>query len=270
MLAFSRAEAAQPLANAHAHNDYRHTRPLDDALDQGFTSVEADIFLVDGQLLVAHDLGETSADRTLKSLYLVPLLRRVQQNGGKVYPNGRRFIRLIDIKCDAADTYEHLHRMLSEFASVLTTAQGHEISGRAITVIISGNRPFEALQKSEIRFAGLDGRLSDLDSDMSASLLPMISDKRPSHFRWDGRGPFPAEERAKLNDIVQNAHRKGRVVRFWATPENPKVWRELRAAGVDLIGTDQLEQLATFLRASEPRPCRRPSVDGSDWRRDSR
>src|SRR5262249_1980163 len=32
-----------PLIHAHAHNDYEHTRPLFDALDQGFCSVEADI-----------------------------------------------------------------------------------------------------------------------------------------------------------------------------------------------------------------------------------
>src|SRR5262245_58578952 len=37
-----------PLRQAHAHNDYEHPRPLFDALDQGFCSVEADIYLVDG------------------------------------------------------------------------------------------------------------------------------------------------------------------------------------------------------------------------------
>ena len=44
-----------PLANAHSHNDYEHDRPLLDALDHGFTSIEADIFLFEGQLLVTHD-----------------------------------------------------------------------------------------------------------------------------------------------------------------------------------------------------------------------
>ena len=39
---------AGPLAQAHAHNDYEHTRPLHDALDHSFTSVEADVWLVDG------------------------------------------------------------------------------------------------------------------------------------------------------------------------------------------------------------------------------
>ena len=43
-----------PLRHAHAHNDYAHRRPLWDALDRGFCSVEADIFLSRGELLVGH------------------------------------------------------------------------------------------------------------------------------------------------------------------------------------------------------------------------
>ena len=50
-----------PLTNAHAHNDYEHTRPLFDALDQGFNSVEADVFLVDGKLLVGHTAFDLEA-----------------------------------------------------------------------------------------------------------------------------------------------------------------------------------------------------------------
>src|SRR5271154_2391532 len=62
-----------PLRHTHAHNDYEHTRPLFDALDQGFTSVEADIYLVDGQLLVGHTRSSLKPERTLEKLYLDPL-----------------------------------------------------------------------------------------------------------------------------------------------------------------------------------------------------
>src|SRR6267378_249318 len=77
-----------PLTQVHAHNDYMHTRPLMDALDQGFCSVEADIFLVDGKLLVAHTRTMTKPERTLQALYLDPLRERVKKNRGRVYPNG--------------------------------------------------------------------------------------------------------------------------------------------------------------------------------------
>ncbi|VXC12011.1 exported hypothetical protein [Arthrobacter sp. 9AX] len=63
----------QPLAGTDAHNDYEHDRPLFDALEHGFTSVEADVWLVDGELRVAHDLADAKQGVTLESLYLDPL-----------------------------------------------------------------------------------------------------------------------------------------------------------------------------------------------------
>jgi len=63
---------------------------------------------------------------------------------------------------------------------------------------------------------------------------------------------MPGEERAKLKDFVARAHRHGRLVRFWNTPEQPAFWAELRAADVDLINTDRLAELRRFLLASTP------------------
>ena len=94
-----------PLIRAHAHNDYEHKRPLFDALDQGLCSVEADIFLVDGQLLVGHTRRSLKPERTLASLYLVPLKERVAKNGGRVYRGGPEFTLLIDFKTKGEPTY---------------------------------------------------------------------------------------------------------------------------------------------------------------------
>src|SRR6202000_231831 len=100
LLAVRSLHADEPLliTGAHAHNDYVHTHPLFDALTNGFCSVEADIFLTNGQLLVAHTLKETVPGRTLQSLYLDPLRARVKQNGGHVYTNGPEFTLLIELK----------------------------------------------------------------------------------------------------------------------------------------------------------------------------
>src|SRR2546426_2569122 len=99
-----------PLLHAHAHNDYEHARPLFDALDHGFCSVEADIFLVDGQLLVAHDREKVSPARTLQALYLDPLRERARKNDGRVFPNGPDVTLLIDVKSDAEETYAALRK----------------------------------------------------------------------------------------------------------------------------------------------------------------
>jgi glycerophosphoryl diester phosphodiesterase len=246
-----------PLPRAHAHNDYRHERPLHDALAHGFTGVEADIFLVDDDLVVAHDRHEITPERTLRRLYLDPLRERVKQNGGRVYPNSGapgQVTLLIDIKSEAAATYKALDRILAEYQDIFTSFGPDGRRDRAVLAIISGNRPYELMASQKVRYAGYDGRLTDLQSDAPADLMPLISDNWTRHFKWRGTGRIPAEERTKLREIVQTAHDKGRRVRFWATPDNSSpareaLWRELILAGVDMLNTDDLEGLQQFLLA---------------------
>jgi hypothetical protein len=244
------APTVTPLAQAHAHNDYLHARPLLDALDHGFTSVEADIFLVDGKLLVAHTKSDLDPSRTLQSLYLDPLRARVRENQGSVYAGGGAFQLLIDIKSDADSTYAVLHPVLAAYEDILSVIRGDKFEQKAVNVVISGNRPTEAMMIQSIRYAGVDGRLSDLDSKMPASFLPLISDNWVLHFKWNGKGPMSDADRKKLHDAVTKAHAHGRRIRFWATPEKIDFWRELRASGVDMINTDDLAGLEKFLRAA--------------------
>jgi hypothetical protein len=239
------------LSNAHAHNDYLHARPLLDALDHGFTSVEADVFPVDGKLLVGHTRDTLKPERTLESLYLAPLAERVRENGGHVYSKDSRFFLLIDIKRNPQDVYHELQTLFAKYSSMLTTIESGKVRPGAVTVVLTGYTPQITFGDSRPRYAGLDGRLSDLNSRSSADQMPMVSDNWTKQFHWNGDGPIPENERAKLREIVKKAHASGRVVRFWATPEKEAVWHELRAADVDLINTDELARLATFLRASE-------------------
>ena len=41
-------------ANAHAHNDYQHEPPLLSAYNNKFGSIEADVYLNEEEVLVAH------------------------------------------------------------------------------------------------------------------------------------------------------------------------------------------------------------------------
>ncbi|WP_146533225.1 phosphatidylinositol-specific phospholipase C/glycerophosphodiester phosphodiesterase family protein [Rubripirellula reticaptiva] len=242
------APSVVPLKQAHAHNDYLHERPLLDALDHGFCSVEADIFLVDGELLVAHSRAELAKSRTLKKLYLDPLSERVKQNGGRVYRGGPVITLLIDFKNEGTATYHALDNLLGEYPDVFSVTKGGERTEKAVNVVISGDRPFATVEADMERFAGLDGRLSDLDSDMPVYLMPMISDRWGSHFKWQGKGEMTTEEKQKLDTIVKQAHAKGRILRFWAIPDNPTSWKALQEAGVDLINTDNLDGLSKTLK----------------------
>ena len=245
-----------PLAQAHAHNDYEHTRPLLDALDHGFCSVEADVWLVNGQLLVAHDLKDARPDRTLQTLYLDPLRERVMRNGGKVFRGGPPSMLLVDVKSDATNTYLALRDALRPFAPMLTKFTRDRTETNAVTVIVSGNRARALMAAETSRLAAYDGRLVDLDTDDSQHLIPLISDNWTLHFKWRARadeGPLPEPERARLRQLVGRAHEQGRQLRLWGTPDSVTMWTELRRAGVDLINTDDLVGLEKFFLEQPPR-----------------
>jgi hypothetical protein len=263
---------ASGLERAHAHNDYEHDRPLFDALSHDFKSVEADIWLVDGELLVAHDREDVQPGLTLESLYLDPLRKTVKRNRGSVYEGDPDyFTLLIDIKSDAVPTYLALHKELRRYQQVFTTFRPGGVKDGAVTAIVSGNRPRDLMQGQRVRYAAYDGRLSDLGRATDQTFVPLISDNWTNHFTWMGEGDMPGAEREKLRSIVETAHANGQRVRFWATPEQPPqreaVWQELLAAQVDYINTDHLDALQEFLLDYDPQPTE-PYVSWNDSTKD--
>lgn len=235
-----------PVIRAHAHNDYEHPRPLLDALDQGFCSVEADVHLVDGKLLVAHDLQQARPQRTLQALYLDPLRERVLRHGGRVYPEGPEFSLLIDLKTDWRTTYPVLRSLLAGYTNLLTTFSERKHQG-AVLVIVSGNRSKDMFRGEAIRYAAYDGQLADLQTAEPADLVPWISANWSSLFSWRGKDAFSTAETEKLRSIVSQAHAQGKRVRFWGAPDCEAFWQALLAADVDLINTDRLADLRGFL-----------------------
>ena len=236
-----------PLVHAHAHNDYEHKRPLLDALDHGFCSVEADVFLVDGQLLVAHVRSGVKPERTLQALYLDALRERVKKNSGHVYPAGPEFTLLVELKSDWQTSYPVLRGILKQYAEMLTTFRDGAKETNAIRVIITGHRAKEMFDGEAIRYASMDGDLADLDSGASADLIPWISSYWGQSFKWRGSGTMSEADQQKLKDIVAKAHQQGRLVRFWGAPDQPVFWGAMLTNGVDLINTDDLDGAQKFL-----------------------
>src|SRR5262245_49936368 len=200
------APPVSPLRQAHAHNDYEHKRPLLDALDQGFCSVVADIFLTEHGLLVAHNAVDLKPERTLQKLYLNPLRERVKANGGRVHRGEPAFYLLIDVKTEAKSTYAALAKVLVEYADMLTVTRDGKTKTQAVTVVVSGNCDREGITAANVRYAAIDGRPMDLNGSAPANLVPWVSASWASQFKWKGDGPMPDAERKKLHDYVKKAH----------------------------------------------------------------
>lgn len=251
-----------PLARAHAHNDYEHARPLLDALEHGFMSVEADVHLVEGELLVEHDRKDVKPGRTLEALYLAPLRERIEKNGGRVYtktpvgrvtkgpiaPGALPFTLLIDFKTSAEPTYAALKPLLERYRSMLTWVKDGQVQPGPVLVVISGDRPVSRLAAETERLAFVDGRPEDVEAGTSALLAPLVSESWLKMFTWRGVGPIPAEEKARLEAFVAQAQAQGRRVRFWATGDVRAGWEVLYEAQVDLLNADDLSGLREFLQ----------------------
>ena len=244
----SQAQPA-PLHRAHAHNDYEHPRPLLDALDLGFTSIEVDVHERDGVLLVGHDAVDLTPGRTIESLYLKPIETRAAAQNGRLFADATPLQLLVDFKTEAEVTYRALERVLAGYHHLLTRFEDGAVQPGLVTVVVSGNRPRETMQAQAVRYAFYDGRLDDLEASSPASFMPLVSASWQTVAPFSGGSTPPPSVRRRIRGIVKEAHEQGKKVRFWATPENEALWVFLYRVGVDYINTDRLAELETFLRS---------------------
>lgn len=237
-----------PLTNGFAHNDYFNKRPLFDALDNGYTYIEADIFLKEGELIVAHINPFFKGGKTLENLYFKPLAKRITENNGVVYKGFNTTVTLlVDIKTDAGPTYAVLKKLLSKYSTIFSRFKNGKVTDGPVTIVISGNKPFEAISSETDRMAFIDADLRETNASIAPHIYTMASCKYTRLLKWKGEGAMPPQERQRLKRVVTEAHKTGKKVRLWASPENKNVWRELLACGVDLINTDELILLRGFL-----------------------
>jgi hypothetical protein len=244
-------ERVTPLPNAHAHNDYEHERPLFEALDNGFTSVEADVHLIDGELYVTHDHPENLTQaKTLQELYLDPLMKRVEDNGGSVYLKyDEYFYLMIDVKTEALPTYLVLKEVLREYEAILSqVVKGMEQKHKPVKIFISGNRAINQMLNAEPKLMALDGRPDDLGKNIEPFDMPVVSQNYNKYMTWSGEGEVDAVEKKNLLSFIDNAHQENKKVRLWGTPDREEVWKYLDDCGVDLINTDRLSDLRNFLK----------------------
>ena len=248
-LSTSTFSQVHPLANAHSHNDYKQKHPLTDALNNGFLSIEADVFLIKGQLIVSH-VHPFFKKGTLEELYLKPLSDTIKRNGSIYKGDSRSLILLVELKSASSPAYKVLDDLLFKYRNIVTRYENGKLSQRPITVIITGNKPYADLQKQSTRYAFIDQNFLMMNDSISKSVCPLASTKYSNVLRWKGKGKIPKDEEQKLKDLVTLAHAQGKKVRLWASPENKNVWQALLDNGVDLINTNELEDLKKFLTES--------------------
>ncbi|AKD03686.1 hypothetical protein PKOR_11810 [Pontibacter korlensis] len=252
--------------NAHSHNDYLNNIPFYRAYHKGFGSIEVDIFPVKGELYVAHEKDEISKVRTLSKLYLEPALAELAKD------ETRQLSLLIDIKENHQEALRLLVKQIKPLKKLLNTPAR---KGQ-LTIIISGDRPQPARYENYPDYIFFDDNHQTVHTSQQWERVGLVSTSFRNYSNWNGKGVLPKEELASITAFVGSVHAAGKKVRFWAAPDTKTAWLSLMDMGVDVIGTDRIEELGTIVqkkggneyKVAEPYPTYTPTYknDGGQGR----
>ena len=158
----------------HSHNDYWRTVPLFDALSAGCPSVEADIWYQYDDLCVGHRHFQLDTNRTLRSMYINPLMDILEQRNS-IFPCdlgqdcGSRppadqplagvfssepdqpLVLLIDFKTQDQSIWQELQKQLQPLRdrNLLAYFNGTAIVSAPLIIIGTGLAPFDELTKND-------------------------------------------------------------------------------------------------------------------------
>jgi len=247
----SKATASKPSAKAgyhiyaHSHNDYEHERPLLDALDNRCYSVEADIWLVDGKILVSHNEGNYKGG--LKELYLDPLQKMADEKGS-VFGDGETIYLWLDIKDPRPELRTALQELLDRY-SMFTVYTDKEIKAGAVTAILTGDAESKTqfVEQFPVRKFCRDSNYYKPEDPKADNRWLWYAPNWKNYINWNGEGEIAPDQYAKLVDMVNDAHAKGRKIRFWSVPDKTSYWKLALETGIDQINTDKLADLNLFL-----------------------
>lgn len=224
-----------------AHNDYAGPEPFEAAYRLGVGFIEADIFLKDGELFVAHNRSDITSDRTLDALYLAPLATRIRSNNGAAYPSGKltTLTLMIDLKTDGARTLPLLVRKLESYPEIISCA--------TVFITLSGSVPDPATWKNYPSYLWFDGRPAIAYTADQLERIRLISASFRDYSAWNGRGNLSDIDKQKLSRVVEKVHAVGKPLRFWATPDSEESWAALMELNLDVINTDRPTGLIQFI-----------------------
>ncbi|KAF2685300.1 hypothetical protein K458DRAFT_301055 [Lentithecium fluviatile CBS 122367] len=253
----------------HSHNDYWRDVPFYSGLSYGAVSTEADVWLINGTLYVGHERSALTAERTLESLYINPILDTLHRqnpttdfapsstlNGVFDTASTQTLYLFIDLKTDGPTTWPAVLSALEPLRKegYLSSYDGTAFTSRPVTVIGTGNTPLWLVQAAVPRDAFYDAPLALLNStytNVTANDAPIASTDFAASLGEVRKPELNETQLATLRAQIKTASDKGIKARYWNQPQFPigvrnAVWRGLWEEGVGLLNVDDLEGAAGF------------------------
>ena len=222
----------------HAHNDYQKPEPLTNALRHKVFSIEADIYLSDNRLLVAHDKKELSTANRLDSLYLLPIIELFHRNKGSISEDSSYLpVLMIDIKENGEAALARLIKLVSQHRPVFDRS----VNAKAMQLVISGDRGASSTWTSYPSYILFDGRPNEVYDNATLQRVAFISDSYSKYIH-------PQDSiNNLLAQAVKKVHSIGKLFRIWASPDTVDPWKLQQELGIDIINTDKVSECKNFL-----------------------
>lgn len=274
----------------HSHNDYWRRIPLFEAIHWGCTGVEADVWQINGkdELLVGHSRASLTKNRTFTSLYVDPIGELLdgmnpttdyaETEGHGVFDTDpeQTLVLLVDFKTNGKKLFPVVQQQLEPLREKgrLSHWDGSEFVSRAVTVVGTGNAPFDMIiANTTYRDIFFDAPIDMFYDSAAASSLTRrgqgstgTADTTPDSFNSSNSyyastsfdasiglpyGDLSSRQLNLLRGQIKGAHDRGLKARYWETPFWPTslrnhLWQILVDEGADMLNVDDLEAAAKF------------------------
>ncbi|KAJ4144374.1 hypothetical protein LMH87_003258 [Akanthomyces muscarius] len=248
----------KPVA-CHSHNDYDRDVPVFSAFSAGCIAIEADVFLSGGDVIIGHVFP--TPGRTLRVQYTEPLRAILDHNnGGSPGENGiykarpdQKIVLMIDFKTSDTKTLDAVVAALQPLrdGNYLSRVVDGKFSQRAVTVVASGNAPFDRISSGDgvpNRDVFYDAKVDNLESKYTKlNSYYASADFKNAIGNPSSAGAFSDAQKAKVKSQVDAAHAAGLKVRYWNLP-GEYMWESLAALGVDYLNADDMSNTARLKR----------------------
>ena len=249
---------AQPaLPCGHSHNDYLQERPLYEAVELGYGSIEIDICLTDKkELKVAHVPWFLGGKKEVEELYFAPIAKMIEEKSPVFrYSTEYPLNLLIDFKKNADSTYKYLKNVFTKYARYITQygMNGQVIHRGPLVINLTGNKPWAAMAKDTLLYARMDGPLLLSDTNaIDTTYLRMTGRVAANYqelvaFKKQCKTEEEFYSRVKANIGWYNRHHL--TARYYAVPNKAENWEELVRCGLNWINVDKLKEFSDFYHA---------------------